>query len=260
MVDHTDHFEEGGQAAGYIRVSSANQDTHLSVAAQKREIAEFAQANGLEIVGWYVDGEDDDSDDAIALPARQLLLTDAKSPDRLFDTVLLCTMSRPSRSLAEALAIMLELRESGVTVVSVTESTPAERLFEGIIQVVDDFVKERHGEVLGWASSICGSVRIPDQSGTAAVSSAGCGCHPGGPPSIRTVALLSLWAVSDRLRPFMVPVRRASPSRLLNKGVHVRNRRVKSLMPGSCWRKLCRSHGTFSPFGFADRPSWGHRA
>ena len=49
-------------------------------------------------------------------------------------------------------------------------------------------------------------------------------------------------------------------SRLLNKGVHVRNRRVKSLMPGSCWRKLCRSHGTFSPFGFADRPSWGRRA
>ena len=49
-------------------------------------------------------------------------------------------------------------------------------------------------------------------------------------------------------------------SRLLNKGVHVRNRRVKSLMPGSCWRKLSRSHGTFSPFGFADRPSWGHGA
>ena len=53
---------------------------------------------------------------------------------------------------------------------------------------------------------------------------------------------------------------RGWPSRLLNKGVHVRNRRVKSLMPGSCWRKLCRSHGTFSPFGFADRPSWGHWA
>ena len=46
-------------------------------------------------------------------------------------------------------------------------------------------------------------------------------------------------------------------SRLLNKGVHVRNRRFKSLEPGSCWRKLCRSHGAFSPFGFADRPSWG---
>ena len=61
MVDHTDHFEEGRRAAGYIRVSSANQDTHLSVAAQKREIAEFAQANGLEIVGWYVDGEDDEA-------------------------------------------------------------------------------------------------------------------------------------------------------------------------------------------------------
>ena len=49
-------------------------------------------------------------------------------------------------------------------------------------------------------------------------------------------------------------------SRLLNKGVHARNRRFKLLEPGSCWRKLCQSHGTFSPFGFADRPAWGHRA
>ena len=39
-------------------------------------------------------------------------------------------------------------------------------------------------------------------------------------------------------------------SRLLNKCVHVRNRRFKSLEPGSYWRKMCRSHGTFSPFGF----------
>ena len=49
-------------------------------------------------------------------------------------------------------------------------------------------------------------------------------------------------------------------SRLLNKGVHVRNRRFKSLEPGSYWRKLCRSQGTFSPFGFADRPFGGRRA
>ena len=35
MVDHTDHSEEGRRAAGYIRVSSANQDTQLSIAAQK---------------------------------------------------------------------------------------------------------------------------------------------------------------------------------------------------------------------------------
>ena len=36
-------------------------------------------------------------------------------------------------------------------------------------------------------------------------------------------------------------------SRLLKKGVHVRNMRFRSLKPWSYWRKLCRSHGTFSP-------------
>ena len=46
-------------------------------------------------------------------------------------------------------------------------------------------------------------------------------------------------------------------NRLLKKGVQVGNIRFRSLTPWSCWRKLCRSHGTFSPFGFADRPFGG---
>ena len=49
-------------------------------------------------------------------------------------------------------------------------------------------------------------------------------------------------------------------SRLLKKGVQVGNIRFRSLKPGSYWRKLCRSHKTFSPFGFADRPFWRRRA
>ena len=49
-------------------------------------------------------------------------------------------------------------------------------------------------------------------------------------------------------------------SRLLNKCVQVGNIRFKSLEPGSCWRELCRSHGTFSPFGFCGPALLGHRA
>ena len=47
MVNH-DHFEEGGYAAGYIRVSPANQDVQRSVAAQKELIQEFVQEHVLE--------------------------------------------------------------------------------------------------------------------------------------------------------------------------------------------------------------------
>ena len=52
----------------------------------------------------------------------------------------------------------------------------------------------------------------------------------------------------------------AGSSRLLKKGVQVGNIRFRSLKSWSYWRKMCRSHGTFSPFGFADRPFGARRA
>ena len=102
------------------------------------------------MVGWYIDGESaeggdegGDSEDGFACPALKRLLTDAQSPDdRCFDTVLLYKMSKLSRQIAEALVIKRKLGASGVTVVSMTEPTSAERLFEGIMQVVDDFSRE----------------------------------------------------------------------------------------------------------------------
>ena len=76
-----------------------------------------------------------------------------------------------------------------------------------------------------------------------------------GPSQLRSVLhtrLLPLTAGANR-RVFSASVL----SRLLKKGVQVGNRRSRSLKPWFYWRKSCRSHGTFSPFGFADRPSWG---
>ena len=154
MVDHTDNFEEGRRAAVYIRVSSANQDTQLSIPAQKEAILKAAEESGYSVVGWYIDGESaeggdegGDSEDGFACPALKRLLTDAQSPDdRCFDTVLLYKMSKLSRQIAEAHVIKRKLGASGVTVVSMTEPTSAERLFEGIMQAVDDFSRECHSE------------------------------------------------------------------------------------------------------------------
>ena len=87
--------------------------------------------------------EGGDSEDGFACPALIRLLTDAQSPDdRCFDTVLLYKMSKLSRQIAEAHVIKRKLGASGVTVVSMTEPTSAERLFEGIMQAVDDFSRE----------------------------------------------------------------------------------------------------------------------
>ena len=97
--------------------------THLSVAAQKEEILRFPEKAGLQVVGWHV-GKCCGID---IRPALKELLIPAGSPERSFDTVVVWTWSRLSRSIQEAHAIMSELRELGVSVVWVTESSPAER-------------------------------------------------------------------------------------------------------------------------------------
>ena len=139
MVNH-DHLEEGGYAAGYIRVSSANQDVQRSAAAQKELIQGFVQEHGSGNIVWYVD-----IGNGIALPALKRLMTDARFPDRCFDQVLVYKMSRLSRNLADYQGIMSELRESGVTVVPVFESSvssPTERLIESFIEAVNDHCRE----------------------------------------------------------------------------------------------------------------------
>ena len=63
----------------------------------------------------------------------------------------------------------------------------------------------------------------------------------------------------ETVRAQLAPQRRhLSPSRLLNKGVHVRHRRVQVVGAWVLLEEIVpRSRGAFSPFGFADRPSWG---
>ena len=153
MVEH--NFGEGRRAAGFIRDSSTNRvDAQRSIAAQKEEIEKFAQVNGLEIVGWYVNGghddaEDDASEGSVSLPAREVLLADARSPERGFDIVLVWKFSRLSRNTLEFHTIVSVLEESGVTVTSVTEpvgSTSADILVVSIIRWIDEFERKRHRE------------------------------------------------------------------------------------------------------------------
>ena len=135
MVDHN---ESGGKRfAGYIRVSSANQDDDVQrgIAAQKRVIQEFVSMSGSGAVVWYVDKGSGD-----ALPALKALLADAGSPDRDFDTVLVATLSRLSRDILEFHTIRLKLREFGVNVVSIMEPvgcTPADRRYWGVLHSED---------------------------------------------------------------------------------------------------------------------------
>ena len=153
MVEH--NFGKDRRVAGYIRNSSANPvDSQLSIAAQKDRMKKFAQANGFEIVGWYVDGGDDDAEDDASegsgsLPALDALLADARSPGRGFDTVLVWKFSRLSRNALEFITIESVLEKFGVTVTSVTEtvgSSSTDSLLGSFIRALEEFERKRHRE------------------------------------------------------------------------------------------------------------------
>ena len=89
MVGHN-RFEQGGSAAVCIRVSPTGLDAQRSMAAEKEAIEAFAQANGIEIVGEYID----EDDGRLASPALKRLVADARFPECNFRTVLVYEMSR----------------------------------------------------------------------------------------------------------------------------------------------------------------------
>ena len=111
--------------AGYIRVSSANPDAQRSIAAQKQGLDKIAQEHGFGIgtVVWYVD-----EGSGVALPALQALLADARSPDRDFDAVLVCSYSRFSRNLTHGIMVRRALQDAGVDVHSLAEGEENPRL------------------------------------------------------------------------------------------------------------------------------------
>ena len=172
MVDQN-NFEEGRSAAFYIRVSSANEKNRKSIAVQQKEMETFAQENGIDVVGRYIDGGDDGGNDGAddgggdgggdgagdgaddggddgdvaestsKFPsAMNRLLADAGSPDCGFNTVLVLKFSRLSRNMVGIITITSALRKVGVTVVSVMEPdvpTPTERVIEDTLRAVKCF-------------------------------------------------------------------------------------------------------------------------
>ena len=148
MVDQN-NFEEGRSAAFYIRVSSANEKNRKSIAVQQKEMETFAQENGIDVVGRYIDGGDDGADDGDVAEstskfpsAMNRLLADAGSPDCGFNTVLVLKFSRLSRNMVGIITITSALRKVGVIVVSVMEPdvpTPTERVIEDTLRAVKCF-------------------------------------------------------------------------------------------------------------------------
>ena len=131
---------ETKKAAIYARVSSERQDTDLSISAQLRALRDYAKRNGYEIVREFVD--EAESGRTAARPAFREMIAQARTKHCPFSVVLLWKLNRFARNREDSIIYKSLLRRQGIQVISMNEpveDTPAGRLLEGIIEVIDEF-------------------------------------------------------------------------------------------------------------------------
>ena len=128
------------RVAVYARVSTLGkgQDTEV----QFRELRQFSQARGWQIVGEYTDSGVSGSKES--RPELNRLLTDARR--RKFDCVLVSRYDRFARSLRGLVNALEEFRSLGIDFVSLHEgvdtSTANGRLIFGIFASIAEFERE----------------------------------------------------------------------------------------------------------------------
>ena len=128
------------KVALYARVSSERQDIDLSISAQLRALREYASRNGHLVVREYLD--EAESGRSIDRPGFKQLIIAARQKPSPFEAILVWKLSRFARNREHSIIYKSLLRRQGIQVVSINEpveDTPAGRLLEGIIEVVDEF-------------------------------------------------------------------------------------------------------------------------
>ena len=127
------------KVALYARVSSERQaENDLSISAQLKALRQYAQKNNWSVCKEFVD--EAESARSANRPAFQEMIAFAKK--KAFDTILIWKHSRFARNREDAIIYKSLLRRCGVSVVSMNEQvddTPAGKLLEGIIEVIDEF-------------------------------------------------------------------------------------------------------------------------
>ncbi|MHB9155716.1 MAG: recombinase family protein [Endomicrobiales bacterium] len=129
------------RVALYARVSTEKQaDNDLSIAAQLNALRKYAEQRKWIIFKEFLD--EGESARTANRPAFQEMITLSKSKTKPFESILIWKFSRFARNREDAIIYKSLLRKFGVNVVSINEQvddSPAGRLLEGIIEVIDEF-------------------------------------------------------------------------------------------------------------------------
>ncbi|MDD5644713.1 MAG: recombinase family protein [bacterium] len=129
------------KVALYARVSSEKQaENDLSISAQLKALRKHAEKNGWTIYKEFID----EAESALSAnrPAFQEMIATAKKKEPPFQMILIWKFSRFARNREDSIIYKSLLRKHGVTVVSMNEQvddSPAGKLLEGIIEVIDEF-------------------------------------------------------------------------------------------------------------------------
>lgn len=129
------------RVALYARVSSEKQaEKDLSIGAQLKSLRDYAHKRGWEICREFID--EAESARTANRPAFKEMISLAKSKHKPFDAILVWKLSRFARNREDSIIYKSLLRRRGISVISINEQiddTPAGKLLEGIIEVIDEF-------------------------------------------------------------------------------------------------------------------------
>src|SRR5215471_21440694 len=125
----------------YARVSSERQaEKDLSIAAQLKALRKYALERDWEIRSEFVD--EAESARSANRPAFKEMIALARQKQKGFDAILVWKLSRFARNREDSIIYKSLLRKHGISVISINEQvdeTPAGKLLEGMIEVIDEF-------------------------------------------------------------------------------------------------------------------------
>lgn len=130
----------------YGRYSSVMQNEQ-SIEGQLHVCRQYAESNGLEIIGEYIDRAMTGTSDK--RPEFQRMISDSESGH--FESVLVYKLDRFARNRYDSALYKKKLRQNGVSVISATEQlsdTPEGILMEAIIEGMDEFYSAELGRKL----------------------------------------------------------------------------------------------------------------
>ncbi len=134
------------RVVGYVRVSTEEQVDGRSLSAQRREIEQYAETNGLTLVGIYADeGASAHNDRIDKRPQLSALLADASRGS--FDAVVVHTIDRWARNIHVQTEALKRLGAADIGFISLTEnidfSTPSGKLMLTMIGGFAEFFSDQ---------------------------------------------------------------------------------------------------------------------